>query len=74
MEQQGAFERLIRFQDDEGQERYGNLPVASAADSVVGTSVEVLNGDIRKGFTKSGTKSVVRKVRIYVGEHHRSQD
>ncbi|KAK3074167.1 hypothetical protein LTR53_003637 [Teratosphaeriaceae sp. CCFEE 6253] len=57
------FERLIRFQEQDGQSiRYGDLPLVVPNDGIIGGSVEVLNGDIQSGFQKAGTKAAVGKL------------
>ena len=57
-----GFERLIRFIDENGTERYGNSPQPVDTDSIVGTSVDVLTGSIVDGFKETGEQNKVRKV------------
>lgn len=61
-----SFDRLIRFVDDEGKTSFGNLEKASAANDIVGTKVQVLQGNLENGFTKTDEKRVVQKVRAHV--------
>lgn len=56
------FERLVRFETDGGIETYGDLPSSVGNDDIVGSSVEVLDGDMRSGFKKSGSKATIKKV------------
>lgn len=55
------FERLVRFENDGGKETYGDLPLNVANDAIIGSSVEVLDGDIKTGFKKSGSKATIKK-------------
>lgn len=61
MASKAPFERLVRFETDDGKETYGDLPLSVANDAIVGSSVEALDGDIRSGFKKTGSKSTIRK-------------
>lgn len=57
-----AFERLIRFEDKDGKTVYGNLEEEVPTREIEGSSVEVLSGDIKSGFKKTGEKATVGKV------------
>ncbi|EUC43285.1 hypothetical protein COCMIDRAFT_38763 [Bipolaris oryzae ATCC 44560] len=57
-----AFERLIRFEDAEGKTLYGNLEKEIPTKEIQGSSVEVLEGDVKSGFKKTGSKATVSKL------------
>ena len=57
-----AFERLIRFEDTAGKIVYGNLEKEMATKEIEGSVVEVLDGDVKSGFRKTGGKATVGKV------------
>lgn len=57
-----SFERLIRFQSADGNVRYGNLEKEVPTREIEGSEVEVLHGDIKSGFKKSGEKTKVGKL------------
>ena len=57
-----AFERLIRFQSEDGKTVYGNLEKETPARKIEGSSVEVLDGDVQSGFKKTGGKATVSKL------------
>lgn len=57
-----AFERLIRFQTEDGNVRYGNLEEEVPTREIEGMEVEVLDGDVERGFKKSGGKATVKKL------------
>lgn len=57
-----AFERLIRFQNDEGKIVYGNLEKETPTREIEGKEVEVLEGDVQTGFKKTGGKAKVGKL------------
>ena len=57
-----AFERLIRFQAEGGKTVYGNLEKETPTREIEGSSVEVLEGDVKSGFKKTGTKATVSKL------------
>lgn len=59
-----AFERLIRFEDKDGKTVYGNLEKEVPTKEIEGSSVEVLEGDVKSGFKKTGQKTTVGKVCI----------
>lgn len=56
-----AFERLIRFEDAEGKTLYGNLEKEVPTKDIQGSTVEVLEGDVKSGFKKTGSKATVSK-------------
>lgn len=41
---------------------FGDLPMSSSVDDVVGSSVNTLDGDFNSGFKKGSSKATVRKV------------
>ncbi|KAH7073495.1 hypothetical protein BKA63DRAFT_534000 [Paraphoma chrysanthemicola] len=57
-----TFERLIRFQTADGKTVYGNLEKEVPTRDIEGSEVEVLEGDIKSGFKKSGSKTKVGKL------------
>ena len=59
-----AFERLIRFEDKDGKTVYGNLEKEVPTKEIEGSSVEVLERDVKSGFKKTGQKTTVGKVCI----------
>lgn len=61
MATKAPFERLVRFETEDGKESYGDLPSSVANDSIIGSSVETLDGDIRSGFKKTGSKATISK-------------
>lgn len=58
-----AFERLIRFVNDAGEIVYGNLEKETPTKEIEGSVVEVIDGSIEKGFSKTSQKATVKKVR-----------
>ena len=59
-----AFDRLVRFQDDEGKIRYGNVPYEFPSDGINGTKLQILKGDLSSGFSKGDGTATVKKVHI----------
>lgn len=59
-----AFERLIRFQADDGKTYYGDLGSEVPTREIEGKKVEVLEGDVETGFKKTGAQAQVAKVNI----------
>lgn len=57
-----AFKRLIRFEDAEGKTVYGDLEKEVPTREIEGSTVEVLEGDVKSGFNKAGSKAKVAKV------------
>ena len=57
-----AFERLIRFQTDSGKVVFGDLGKETPTREIEGSSVEVLEGDVKSGFRKTGGKEKVGKL------------
>lgn len=57
-----SFERLIRFVAEDGKIRYGNLTKATPTLEIEGSEVEVLQGDVQSGFSKTGEAATVKKV------------
>ena len=58
-----GFERLIRFVSSNGTTLYGDLLENIPTLEIEGTKVAVLEGDIERGFHKTGAEATVRKVR-----------
>lgn len=59
-----SFQRLIRFEADDGKTYYGNLTKETPTQEIQGSKVEVLDGDIETGFKKTGSEATVSKVRL----------
>lgn len=57
-----AFERLIRFQTSEGKTVYGNLEKETPTREIEGSNVEILEGDVKQGFKRTGGKATVSKL------------
>jgi hypothetical protein len=57
-----SFDRLIRFQTADGKTIYGNLAQEVPTREIEGRDVEVLEGDLKSGFKKSGDKAKVQKL------------
>ncbi|KAL6154235.1 hypothetical protein ACJQWK_01406 [Exserohilum turcicum] len=57
-----AFKRLIRFEDAEGKTVYGDLEKEVPTREIEGSTVEVLEGDVKSGFNKAGSKAKVAKL------------
>ena len=57
-----SFQRLIRFVADNGKTYFGNLSKYTPTREIAGSRAEILDGDIKSGFTKTGTEAVVSKV------------
>ncbi len=57
-----SFERLIRFRTSEGKTVYGNLEKETPTREIEGSRVEILTGDVKSGFQKTGTEAVVSKL------------
>ena len=57
------FGRLVRFENDQGEVKYGEAPSDSLT-SLEGSSVEVYNGQVPwgPGFSKTGETDIIRKV------------
>lgn len=57
------FHRLVRFENKSGEVKYGEV-ASENLDSLVGSTVEVYNGDLPwdSAFHKSGKKDVIHKV------------
>lgn len=58
-----TFERLIRFVDEHGQTRYGDVPQSVDISKVVGEKVKVLDGSPRTALSTTQDEAVVKKVR-----------
>jgi transcription initiation factor TFIIH subunit 2 len=57
-----SFDRLIRFETSDGKTLYGNLEKETPTREIEGSEVEVLSGDIKSGFRKSGETVKVGKL------------
>jgi transcription initiation factor TFIIH subunit 2 len=56
-----TFDRLIRFQTTDGTIKYGNLEKEVPTREIEGSEVELLEGDIKRGFKKgNGTAKVAK--------------
>jgi hypothetical protein len=56
------FQRLIRFVDETGTERYGDVHDAQTLRSPQDALIHVLEGSIEQGFLPTGFKAVIKKV------------
>lgn len=57
-----AFERLIRFEADDGKTYYGDLGKEVPTREIEGKTVSVLDGNIESGFKRTGAEAKVSKV------------
>ncbi|KAF1926578.1 uncharacterized protein M421DRAFT_422556 [Didymella exigua CBS 183.55] len=57
-----AFSHLIRFEADDGKTYYGDLTKQTPTREIQGKEVEVLEGDVKSGFSKKGSKAKVSKL------------
>lgn len=57
-----SFDRLIRFEDREGIERYGNIEDEVATLELEGKTVQLVSGSIESGFETLKEKAEVAKV------------
>jgi transcription initiation factor TFIIH subunit 2 len=57
-----AFERLIRFENEEGKTVYGDLCAGIPTEKIQGSTVAVVDGDIDAGFTNTSRRAIVKKV------------
>lgn len=57
-----AFERLIRFEAEDGAVVYGNLEKETPTREIEGSTVEVLEGSVKSGFKKTGDQRKVGKL------------
>jgi transcription initiation factor TFIIH subunit 2 len=55
------FERLIRFETQDGRVLYGDVPNAIPTEKIEGSTVTIIDGDITNGFHSTGQKTVVHK-------------
>ena len=58
-----AVEAFIRFEDENGVVKYGEVPRGDLNKEIQGTTVTVLSGDPFDGLKATGEKGVVKKVR-----------
>lgn len=60
-----AFDRLIRFEGDDGKTYFGDLgKEVVPTREIAGKKVQVLEGDVKGGFKKTGVEATVSKVRL----------
>ncbi|KAF2129124.1 hypothetical protein P153DRAFT_423497 [Dothidotthia symphoricarpi CBS 119687] len=57
-----TFDRLIRFEAEDGKTYYGDLVKEVPTREIEGSEVEVLEGDIASGFKKTGGQKKVAKL------------
>lgn len=57
-----AFSHLIRFEADDGKTYYGDLAKETPTREIQGKEVDVLEGDVKNGFGKTGSKATVSKL------------
>jgi hypothetical protein len=57
-----TFDRLIRFRDRKGIDRYGNVETEVAASELEGQIVQLVSGNIESGFKIIEEKAEVAKV------------
>ncbi|TVY87467.1 Uncharacterized protein LAWI1_G006943, partial [Lachnellula willkommii] len=57
-----AFDRLVRFEDDEGKIHYGNVPYEFPSEGIDGAKIQILKGDISSGFSKGDGTATVKKL------------
>lgn len=57
-----SFDRLIRFQDREGIERFGNVENEVAPSELKGKTVQLVSGSVESGFKILEEKAEVAKV------------
>lgn len=57
-----SFHRLIRFHDEEGVERYGDVEDEISPLELEGRTVKLVSGDIEFGFKITEEKAEVAKV------------
>ncbi|KAJ9610434.1 hypothetical protein H2200_005211 [Cladophialophora chaetospira] len=62
MAEKGVFDRLIRFIDNEGAHRYGDVPVDLSIAEIEGKAVSVLSGNVKDGFKKTSETKPVSKL------------
>lgn len=60
-----TFERLIRFVDDEGHTRYGDVPSSVDINNIVGQKVKVLEGSPRTALSSTQTEATVKEVSLH---------
>jgi hypothetical protein len=58
-----GFDRLIRFEDEEGKICYGELPIDCPSAHAVGVKVQVLEGNPFEGLKDSHSGAKIKKVR-----------
>ena len=59
-----TFDRLIRFEAEDGEVYYGDLGGEVPTREIEGREVKVLNGDVKSGFEKGGKEVRVKKLSI----------
>lgn len=58
------FERLIRFVDDQGQTRYGDVPSSVDINNIAGQKVKVLQGSPRTELSSTQDEATVKQASI----------
>lgn len=56
------FERLIRFEGDDGRIHYGDFGASELPRDVSGKTVQLVSGNIATGFTKSDKQATIKKL------------
>ncbi|ORY10579.1 hypothetical protein BCR34DRAFT_674184 [Clohesyomyces aquaticus] len=56
------FERLIRFVAGDDKTYYGNLTKETPTREIQGSEVDLLSGDVKTGFSKTGERATVSKL------------
>lgn len=60
-----AVEAFIRFEDENGGVKYGEVSRSDLSKELQGTKVTVLSGDPFTGLSTTSEKTTVKKARIY---------
>jgi hypothetical protein len=69
-----TFKRLIRFENENGEVVYGNLEKETPTKEIEGSVVEVIDGSIEKGFSKTSQKATVKKASYLLSIPFQSTD
>ena len=57
-----SFERLIRFEGEDGQTHWGDFGSEEPGRDVEGKTVHILDGDVGAGFQKTDREGKIKKV------------
>ena len=57
-----AFSHLIRFEAADGKTYYGDLKKETPTREIEGKEVELLEGDVKSGFSKKGSTAKISKL------------